>query len=79
MIGHYFEIDEQTGLPALHYGNPHSGMARGVEFFVNGKVTSSVSIWAAYAYTKTELETFFFHWEKMQIEKQTQPRSRSAA
>jgi len=74
MIGHYFEIDEQTGLPALHYGNPHSGMARGVEFFVNGKVTSSVSIWAAYAYSKTVLETFFVNWQSLHIEKQTLPR-----
>jgi len=74
MIGHYVEFDEPSGLPELRYGNPNRGMARGVEFFINGKVSSSFSIWAAYAYSKTELETFFFNWEKMQIEKLTLPR-----
>lgn len=74
MIGHYFEIDEQTALPVLRYGNPHCGMARGVEFFINGKVSSSLSIWAAYAYSKTVLETFFVNWQNLQIEKKTLPR-----
>jgi len=74
MIGHYFEINEQTDQPELKYGNPNSGKCQGVEFFINGKISNKFSIWATYAYSRTRIEAFFVNWQKMQIEKQTIPR-----
>lgn len=74
MIGHYFEIDEQTGQPELKYGNPNSGTCQGIEFFINGIISNNISIWATYAYSRTRIEAFFVNWQKMQIEKQTIPR-----
>ena len=75
MIGHYFEWDALSGQPELRYGNPNSGSCRGIEFFLNGRITKSLSLWATYAYSRTTIEAFFVNWQKVQIEQQTIPRS----
>ncbi|MBN1479194.1 TonB-dependent receptor [candidate division KSB1 bacterium] len=74
MIGHYFEMDDDSGHAQLKYGNPFSGQCRGIEFFINGKLSNNFSIWATYAYSKSTIETYFINWEKMLLEKQTVPR-----
>ncbi|MCI0495855.1 TonB-dependent receptor [candidate division KSB1 bacterium] len=74
MIGHYFEINEQTGQPELKYGNPNIGTSQGIEFFINGKISNNFSLWATYSFSRTWIEAFFVNWQKVQIEKQTIPR-----
>jgi outer membrane receptor protein involved in Fe transport len=74
MIGHYLEIDEGSEQFDLKYGNPFSGECRGVEFFLNGRVSPNLTIWATYAYSRAKMEAFFVDWENIRIEKQKAPR-----
>lgn len=72
MIGHYIVL--QDGLPALAYGNPNAGWCRGIEFFIHGRVSRALSIWAAYAYSQARIEAYFIDWYKIQINQMTVPR-----
>lgn len=74
MIGHYFEFDDQSPLPELKYGNPNSGSSKGIELFFNGKFSDKLAVWAAYAYSRTEIEAYFIDWGKLQVVKKTIPR-----
>jgi|GEM_PF-1433088 len=69
MIGRYCESFAPSGKPRLRYGNPYNGTARGIEFFMNGQLSSSLSIWLAYAYSKTRLEASIINWEERTIER----------
>ena len=74
MIGHYFEIDQQSGQPELKYGNPNSGVCKGIEFFVNGKVSKDISVWATCAFSKAEIEAMFVNWNELRLEAKMIPR-----
>jgi outer membrane receptor protein involved in Fe transport len=74
MIGHYFTVDAQSGQPELRYGNPYSGSCRGIELFLQGRLSASLFLWATYAYSRATLEASFVNWQKAAIEKKTIPR-----
>ena len=74
LISHYFEVEQESSLPALKYGNPNSGECKGIEFFINGQISSALSIWTTYSYSKATIEAFFVDWDNLQIEKQVIPR-----
>ncbi len=74
MIGHYFRISNQSTYIELCYGNPNEGRCRGIEFFLDGKLSDRCSIWATYAYSQTRLQAYFVNWDEMKIEQRTFPR-----
>ncbi len=74
MIGHYFEFSDQSAQPQLHYGNPNEGRCRGIELFLDSKIGDRISLWGAYAYSKSELEAFFVNWDQQKIEQRKFPR-----
>ena len=74
MIGHYFIFNDDSSLPELRYGNPNSGSCRGIEFFINGRITKGLSVWATYAWSRSVIEAYFVDWDKLQLVKETIPR-----
>lgn len=74
MIGYYFEASQSPSKPMICYGNPYKGLCQGIEFFINGKLTTSFSLWLAYAYSKSQIEASFVNWEEMTVLKRTVPR-----
>ncbi|MBN2092320.1 TonB-dependent receptor, partial [candidate division KSB1 bacterium] len=74
MIGHYIEIHQPENEPILHYGNPNKGECKGIEFFLNGKLSRTTSLWFSYSYSQTTLEAYLVNWEKEIIEKKVIPR-----
>lgn len=73
MIGHFIDFDADNK-PYLIYGNPNSGSCKGIEFFINGKITPKFSLWLSYAFSQTRLESYFVNWEKEVIERREIPR-----
>lgn len=74
MIGHYFEEQDAGDLPVLRYGNPYDGQAKGIEFFINGKIVSALSLWFTYCYSKTKIDASIVDWENKTVEIKKVPR-----
>lgn len=74
MIGHYVELRELPEKPIIHYGNPFKGYAKGIELFINGQLSPKVTIWMAYSYSMTRIETSIINWENRTVSNELIPR-----
>lgn len=74
MIGYYFEPGASGEAPRISYGNPYHGECRGVEFFVNGRLSRRLSVWLAYAWSASRIEGSFVDWDSRSIETRVVPR-----